>query len=154
MGFSPVTIREALQEFRVLGIDTSPFIYFVERHPQYSPLVRSIIERAEAGETELVTSVLTLTEVLTLPLQQNADAIATSYRSILLNSPYIRVLTIDSEVAEEAARLRARYRLGTPDAIQLAVTLRAGCDAFLTNDKKLKRVQELPVLLLSELRKD
>jgi predicted nucleic acid-binding protein len=134
-----------------LGIDTAPFIYFLERHPLFASAVRGFFERAERGELSLVTSTVTLAEVLTKPFAENADAIATAYRSILTTSPYIRLLPIDVATAEQAAHLRARYRLKTPDAIQLAVSIRAGCDAFLTNDGGLKRVQEIPVLVLSEL---
>ncbi|MFA0763852.1 MAG: hypothetical protein XFASWVDF_001578, partial [Candidatus Fervidibacter sp.] len=36
-------------------------------------------------------------------------------------------------------------------ALQLATAIKAGCDAFLTNDATLKKVTELKVLVLSEL---
>ena len=38
-----------------------------------------------------------------------------------------------------------------PDALQLAVALQEGCEAFLTNDPRLKRVAEPRVLVLDEL---
>jgi predicted nucleic acid-binding protein len=40
----------------------------------------------------------------------------------------------------QAASLRARYGLRTPDALQISVALAAGCSAFLTNDARLQRV--------------
>jgi hypothetical protein len=43
-------------------------------------------------------------------------------------------------VAERAAELRARYNLRTPDALQVATALVRRCEAFLTNDARLKRV--------------
>jgi predicted nucleic acid-binding protein len=51
----------------------------------------------------------------------------------------------------QAAELRARYKLSLIDALQIAAALGAGCDGFLTNDKDLKRVGTLNVLVLSEL---
>ncbi len=39
-----------------------------------------------------------------------------------------------------------------PDALQVAVALEAGCEAFLTNDAALKRVTALRILVLDELR--
>jgi predicted nucleic acid-binding protein len=57
---------------------------------------------------------------------------------------------IDEVVADKAAELRARYNLTLTDAFQLAVAIRAECDAFLTNDSDLKRVKEIPVIVLSE----
>ncbi|HEY9422082.1 MAG TPA: PIN domain-containing protein [Thermoanaerobaculia bacterium] len=142
--------QAALEGVQKLGIDTAPLIYFVESHPDYAPLTRIVIERAEAGELKLVTSTLTLTEVLTLPFQKQAAAIADAYKAILLGSSYTDVLPIDVEIAERAARLRVQYRLKTPDALQIAVALHSNCGAFLTNDDGLKRVRDLPVLVLSD----
>jgi predicted nucleic acid-binding protein len=45
-----------------------------------------------------------------------------------------------------------RYRLRTPDAIHLATALHQGADIFLTNDHALLQVNEVPVLLIDELR--
>ena len=58
---------------------------------------------------------------------------------------------IEWPTAQRAAELRAAYRLLTPDALQLTVALEAGCEALLTNDRTLKRVTELRVLVLDEL---
>ena len=144
-------LDEALQGILRLGIDTAPFIYFVERHPDYLGLMREIIRRIDAGEIEAVSSVVTLTEVLTHPLRFKNVSLAQRYRDVLYRSRNFRLLPIDAAIAEVAANLRARYNLRTPDALQLATAIRAGCDAFLTNDATLKKVTELKVLVLSEL---
>jgi predicted nucleic acid-binding protein len=89
MGWSSLNL-EALSKVGKLGLDTAPLIYLVERHATFGPVIRSIIEQAESGGFELITSTITLTEVLTLPIEQKAEAIASAYRSILLHSPYLR----------------------------------------------------------------
>jgi len=61
---------------------------------------------------------------------------------------------ISAGVAESAADLRARYNLRTPDALHVATAIDAGCDAFLTNDTGIKRVQEIAVLVLDDLELD
>lgn len=58
---------------------------------------------------------------------------------------------VDAAIAERAAALRARYTLRTPDALQIATALHAGCQGFLTNDTALRRVTDLRVLVLHEL---
>jgi predicted nucleic acid-binding protein len=114
-----------------LGIDTAPFIYFVERHPVYLQPVQKIIRKIDAGMPQGYSSVITLTEVLTRPLHfHNA---------------------VDGGIASHAAELRSRYNLRTPDALQIAAVLSTGCDAFLTNDKKLKQITELRILVLDDL---
>jgi hypothetical protein len=40
-------LDEALAAVTTLGFDTSPFIYFIERHPTYIPTVRSFFEEAQ-----------------------------------------------------------------------------------------------------------
>jgi predicted nucleic acid-binding protein len=142
---------EAFSRVGKLGVDTAPLIYLVERHPTFGPLVRALVERAESGGLELISSTLTLTEVLSLPLERNDEATVSAYRSILLRSPYLHLRPIDLEVAEMAARLRALHRLKTPDALQVAVACQAGCEAFLTNDRTLRRVTEVNVLVVADL---
>lgn len=66
-------------------------------------------------------------------------------------SPHFTLVPIDADVAETAARLRTSYGLRTPDALQISAALTTGCQAFLTNDKKLRRVTELRILVVDEL---
>lgn len=51
----------------IVGLDTAPLIYFIERHPVYLSFVRPFFQAMEIGEFEVVTSTLTLTEVLVHP---------------------------------------------------------------------------------------
>lgn len=54
-------------------------------------------------------------------------------------------------IAERAGRLRGRYKdIKTIDAIQIASAIEVGADAFLTNDKKLKKVEEIKVVVLKD----
>ena len=73
------------------------------------------------------------------------------YRRFLLRSRNFSLAPITAAIAEQAASLRARYGLRTPDALQISAALAAGCSAFLTNDARLQRVTELRVLVLDEL---
>jgi predicted nucleic acid-binding protein len=145
------SIAEALDGVTALGVDTAPLIYFIEQHPVYAGRLRMIIERFEAGQLHGYTSVITLTEVLTRPREIGAVDLVAAYRAVLLNSRNFTLVPIDATIADQAADLRARYRLRTPDALQLAVALAAGCQAFLTNDRQMRRITELRVLLLDDL---
>ena len=48
----------------VVGLDTAPLIYFMERHPTYLEIVRPFFVALDQGEFRAVTSVITLLEVL------------------------------------------------------------------------------------------
>ena len=53
----------------VVGLDTAPLIYLIEENSIYLRVVRSFFEAADQGEFQIVTSMLTLTEVLVHPLR-------------------------------------------------------------------------------------
>jgi predicted nucleic acid-binding protein len=46
--------------------------------------------------------------------------------------------------------LRATYRLRTVDAVQIATALEHGATAFLTNDRRLRHVDEVTITLLGD----
>jgi len=52
---------------RPVGVDTAIFIYFIEERPQFLPLVEQLFREADEGHRELITSALTLLEVLVVP---------------------------------------------------------------------------------------
>ena len=51
----------------VVGLDTAPLIYFIEKNPAYLFTIRSFFEAVEHGDIQVLTSTLTLTEVLVHP---------------------------------------------------------------------------------------
>ena len=144
-------VWEALIGVTLLGIDTAPFIYFVEQHPTYLNLMREVLKLVDGGTILACSSVITLTELLTMPLRSGNFNLANEYRRLLYYSRNFRLIPVSVTIAERAALIRAQHNFRTPDAIQIATALHCGCDAFLTNDVKLKRVTELRVLVLDEL---
>lgn len=138
-------------EGRLVGVDTSPFIYFIERTPRYIDAVRAFFRAVDEGRVAAVTSSATLLEVLVQPLRQGDAALALAYRETLLDGRGLSVRDLTVSVAEEAARLRAGYNVGFADAIQLATALLERASLFLTNDRRLARVAELRVLVLDDL---
>jgi predicted nucleic acid-binding protein len=144
-------IADALRGVRKLGIDTLAFIYLVEQHPTYIARVRSIFQYVQSGSIRASGCVIALTEVLTLPLRNQKHGLVQSYQNILSNSADLSLIPVDSRVAEEAAELRALYNLKTPDALHVASAIQSGCDAFLTNDRNLTRVQKISVLIIDDL---
>jgi len=146
-----IKLDEALAAVTALGLGTPPFIYFIEQHPSYLTVVREIFRRVDSMAIAGYSSMITLTEVLTQPKRLQNSTVENEYLSLLLYSRNFTLIPIDYTVAERAADLRARYRLRTPDALQLAASLNIGCEAFLTNDAALQRITELRVLILDQL---
>jgi predicted nucleic acid-binding protein len=137
-----------------VGLDTAPLIYFVEEHPVYLPLVEHFFEALQRGEIQVVTSTLTLTEVLVHPYRRGDNTLARQYSRILLNAPNLRMLAVSPEIASEAARIRAAHGLRTPDCIQLATARVGNATAFLTNDAGLAAFPGLQLITLDSLLAD
>ena len=144
-------LDKALQGLSRLAFDTAPIIYFVEANPGYDRLVSNIFKRVAAGELEGWTSVISLSEVLVQPIVAGRNDLQNAYRELLLKSSNFHTLPVSAPVAEAAARLRATYGLRLPDAIQIAFAIDTGCEAILCNDHSMRRVTELPVLILDDL---
>lgn len=69
----------------------------------------------------------------------------------MTNADGIEIVDITTSIAEQAAMLRAKYGLRTPDAIQLATSIEVAADIFLTNDTRLESVSEIAVVTMAEL---
>jgi predicted nucleic acid-binding protein len=116
--------------------DTNLFIYMLEEAGERAARVRRILERMSERQDELLTSTLTLAEVLVKPLAAGDHALAERYEK-LLSTPGISVLSFDRASARIYAQLRQDKTLKAPDAIQLSCAAAARCDLFITNDDRL-----------------
>lgn len=135
----------------IVAIDTAPFIYFVEQHPIYLPIVKPLFQAIDSGEIAAVTSMLTILEVLVRPLRNNNQELAREYRNVLLGSRNLRALVPSQEICETAASLRAAFNLRTPDSIQLGTAVYAGATHFVTNDASISEIQQVERLLLNDV---
>lgn len=130
----------------IVAVDSAPIIYYLEGHAVYAERFAPLFEAADAGHVEIVISTITIAEVLAGPLMRGNELLAARYREALLSTPHWTVLPVDAQVAEDAARLRVRYRIRLPDALQIATALSARADRFITHDRRLKRIEELRVV--------
>lgn len=144
-------VEDALRGVTRLGIDTSPFIYFIEANPNYFERTSEVFQRMSKGAFTGITSVITLTEALHKPLKQGDKLVEQAYRRMVRRSRQLTLVSVSLEIAEQAAHLRAGYNLRTPDALQIATALDQRCEAFLTNDFGLKRITQVRIIVLDEL---
>jgi predicted nucleic acid-binding protein len=136
-------------EGKTFFLDTAPLIYYIEENKSYVNQLNELFDEEE--KYRFVTSIITLIEVLTLPLREKNSELAEKYEEILTNSNAIEIVDINCKIAKITAQLRADYSLKTPDAIQLATAIYSSANYFLTNDKRLKIVSGITVVTLDEL---
>ena len=117
--------------------DTNLFVYLVEdrgaRAEQVVALRHWMIER----EDELLTSALTLGEVLVKPMETGDEELMRRYEHAI--GAGATVLPFDDRAAPRFAAIRRDRSIGAPDAIQLACAAAARVDLFITNDDRLSR---------------
>lgn len=124
-------------------VDTAPWIYLLEDHPEFAPRFLGLFEAAAQGHLLLALTPITLAEVLTGPFKAGQTALAKRYEAALTQ---FRLVELSVPVASLAAQLRVQYRLKLPDAIQMASALDMGAAALVTHDRDFASVQGLPVL--------
>lgn len=133
------------------ALDTALFVYYIEENEAFLPLVAPLFEDVALGRREVVTSSLTLLEVLVVPYRAGNLALADRYEAHLSRSRGVRLVDIGRAELRVAAQLRALHpTLRTPDALQLAAALSSGCSTFVTNDRSLPPLRGLKVLKLRD----
>lgn len=137
---------------RVL-INTSVWIYHFEQHPIFAAPAADIIEQLEDGRFRGIASELTLLELIVRPLQLGRQDAADDYETLLSYFPNLQLEPVTREILLEAAGLRARFRLRTPDAIQLATGLQAGATLAITNDEAWRDLTVIETVILADATK-
>ncbi|HRQ22741.1 MAG TPA: type II toxin-antitoxin system VapC family toxin [Anaerolineales bacterium] len=132
-----------LAKAKVIGLDTSVIVYFLENNPQYAPLAQITIKGIEDGKWQGVTSTITLMEITVRPWQLGNETAAREYEAVLVYFPNLTIVDVDRNVARAAAQLQARYKVSPPDALQVAASIAYGANAFLTNDKRLLKLEDV-----------
>jgi predicted nucleic acid-binding protein len=133
-----------------VGLDTVVFIYFIEEHPRFLPIVASVFSAVASTRLPAMTSGVTLLETLVIPYRSENTALAARYEALLTRSRGIRFMDLDRPLLRIAAQLRAVFSIKTPDALQLAAALSGGCSVYLTDDRSLPRIPGLEILQVSD----
>jgi len=137
-----------------LALDTVAFVYFIEAHPRFVPVLDPVFTAIDQGRLPAIASSLTLLEVLVVPYRAGNVPLAERYEQVLTRSRGLRLIDIDRAQLRTAAQLRAVHPgLRTPDAIQVSAALSGGCSALLTNDRDLPAIPGLRVLQLRDFMK-
>ena len=115
----------------LIYVDACLIIYAFENHPRHAASVRNAFATA-AGT--LVISPLVKLECLVGPMRSGNLVLQHHYEQGLER---LQTLPMDEQIFTQAAELRARFGLKTPDALHLATAQHHGCSALWTNDERL-----------------
>jgi len=119
--------------------DTMLFVYLLEGEPQFGPRVAEIYKQMMHRGDILCTSTFTVGEVLVGPQKKGSTHVVAEVKSHF-TSDEIELIPFTMDVAEEYSRIRAVHPVLPADAIHLATAAQTGTDLFLTNDRRLLRL--------------
>lgn len=116
--------------------DTNLFIYLFEHNPDWSPRVIDLRRKMLARADTLITSWLTVGEVLTKPKEVGNAILQKTYTNFFTGGS-VELIAFELEAARRYSEIRSRARVRPADAIQLACAAAADTDLFVTNDGRL-----------------
>lgn len=150
MNGNALKLRRTIEKHSIIGIDTAPFIYFIEDVSPYADLLEPVFDLLGRQSLKAVTSTVTLAEILAKPFAEKNFKLVDETKFALRSFTSLSMKAVDEKLAEAAALIRARYALRLPDALQIAATVEAGATLFLTNDKSVKKIDAVEVVVLSD----
>ena len=119
--------------------DTNLFIYLFEDYGALSEGTGQLRSKLLDRGDQLLTSTLTLGEILVKPTERNDSELCRRYEHAI--SSAATLIAFDVKAARVYAALRLDRSLRAPDAIQLACAASANVDLFVTNDERLQGKQ-------------
>lgn len=131
--------------------DANCFLSWLDEEPERRPVLESLLELAERGERSLVTSALTLVEVVYLASERTGAPLDESgERAIdaLFERAMITFVDVHEGVARQARRLMRDaigwgWALRHADAVHLASARAAGVAEFHTYDQALFKYRDI-----------
>jgi predicted nucleic acid-binding protein len=125
--------------------------YVLSEHPTYIEVAEQVLRTVESQATVGIISIVTLVEILTIPEQHGDDEASRAYEMYLRNFPNLTIRAVEFDIARTAAQLRGKFKLRTPDALQIATVLVSQASIIITNDKQWRgKTAAIPVLSLDE----
>ncbi len=119
--------------------DTNLFIYLLERNERFSPLTRELRTKMLTRGDQLLTSTITLGEILIKPTQVGDVERCRRYERAI--SSAATLVPFDIKAARYYASIKSSRSVQAPDAVQLSCAASAGVDLFITNDDRLRNKQ-------------
>lgn len=129
------SLEQALVSGERLLVDTTTLVAYLDGGEAITPLAAHVIEELiQPGRNVAVVSMITVAEVLVRPLRIGVTEPYQNVLDFLTRFPNLRPTPVDLATAQEAASLRAMFRLSMADALIIATGIVAQVHHLVTND--------------------
>jgi predicted nucleic acid-binding protein len=141
--------NDQLIQVKAAYLDANAVIRFVESEDDG---LLFLFEQAASGFLQLVTSELTLAEVLVGPLKDGDTGLAKLYEEFLISDDALEIRPVDRSVLRRSAEIRATLGNKGPDAIHIATALLCECSLLFSSDQRLRLPANLKQIDLTRIR--
>jgi len=132
-------------------LDANICIYHFEGIVEHALRLDRLVREAANSVLLLLTSEITLTEMLVPAFLANNDEKVRKCVEWLEGGSFVQLVPVTRDAHKNAALLRARHRLKTPDAIHVASAIDANCRFFITNDIRLRVPVKMELVNLRDI---
>lgn len=143
-------MNKALEKSRVLFLDTGAVVRLLQMHPDYYPVVSSVLDFAYENNLTILVSNVTLFELSKKAFAAGEGLLSRQYREFFEHSRNVKACEVTSEIAVKAAELAAK-NLSTEESMRLATAYVCGADCILTDCVAFRDMTDIPVVLLDEV---
>jgi len=131
--------------------DTNIVIYALERPALYEKQAKLLLDAVARNTFQAVTGELTISEVIPGAAKSGGERAVRKCIDFFESGDVVSLHPVTRDAFYRAGLLRAALNISTPDAIHMATAIEAGCDIFLTNDRRLRAPPEMQLVQFSDL---
>ena len=144
-------MNKAIEQSRILFLDTGAVVRLLQMHPDYYPAISSVLDAAYENNATILVSQITLFELSRKAYAKGEGVLARQYREFFEHSRNVKSCEITGEIAVKAAELSVSANLSTEKALRLSTAFICGADCILTDEAAFRDQTDVPVVLLEEL---
>ena len=149
-------MNKAIQQSRILFLDTQPLVRLLQMHPDYYSSVSEVLDMAYEKNLTILVSSVTLFEISKQAFSAHEGVLARQYRDFFENSANVVCCDVNPEISVKAAELyaaatRSNHNLTEGEALRLATAFVKGADCIVTECIAFRDVTDFPVVTLDEV---
>jgi len=139
---------------RRVYLDANVLIYFLDGASGQTPQATCVLQGAADGVFRAVTSDAAIAEVMVGPYRTGNQMMIRTVKEFFRKTLLLEVTAHSAQAFDDAAMLRATQAMPFIDALHLATSAAARCDALITNDRRLKSALGVEVIALRSIALD
>ena len=143
-------MNKALEKSRVLFLDTGAIVRLLQMHPDYYPVVSSVLDFAYENNLTVLVSNVTLFEISKKAFAAGEGLLSRQYREFFEHSRNVKACDVSGEIAVKAAEFAAK-NFSTEESLRLATAYVCGADCILTDTAAFRDMTDIPVVLLDDV---